>query len=124
MGYWDKRETKPVEEEPEEEITLSDYEKGCAETLGEMERSFRDRMKKENKRFQEVTDTGYWFAVCFTSREQREEFMKKIGLEPDLLYVDGREMAKAYKKALATPDLEFPKTQPFGKEYLERVREV
>lgn len=119
MGYWDKK--KPEPEEPvEETVTLEDIEKDTIEELGEVEKGFRERMKQENKRFRDMCDTEYWCCVCFTSREQKEEFLKKIGMDTDLKYIDGHEMAKAFRKSLKTPDLEFAQIRPFDKEYLDR----
>lgn len=120
MGYWDKM--TPVEAEAEA-VDLEQLEAEGLEAAGEIEQAFRDRMKQEKERYRDVCDSEYWFAVCFTSRAQRNEFLKKIGIDPELKYIDGHEMAKAYRKAIKTPDLEFAQTRPFDKEYLKRVRE-
>lgn len=123
MGYWDKQNVKP--EEPEEEInSLADLEEETLSELGEVEKSFRERMKNENKRFRDMCDTEYWCCVCFTSREQKEEFLQKIGMDTDLKYIDGHEMAKAFRKSLKTPDLEFAKIKAFDKEYLDRAAKL
>lgn len=119
MGYWDKKKPEP-EEPAEETVTLEDIEKDTLEELGEVEKGFRERMKQENKRFRDMCDTEYWCCVCFTSRDQKEEFLKKIGMDTDLKYIDGHEMAKAFRKSLKTPDLEFAQVRPFDKEYLDR----
>lgn len=123
MGYWDKQTAKPGE--PVEEInSLADLEEETLSELGEVEKSFRERMKNENKRFRDMCDTEYWCCVCFTSREQKEEFLQKIGMETDLKYIDGHEMAKAFRKSLKTPDLEFAKIKAFDKEYLDRAAKL
>lgn len=125
MGYWDKE--KIVEPEVEEEdtgMTLEELEQGSLEDLGEVEKSFRERMKQENSRFRDMCDTEYWFAVCFTSRAQKEEFLEKIGMDTDLKYIEGREMAKAFRKSIKTPDLEFAQIRPFDKEYLNRSADL
>ena len=46
--------------------------------LGEIERGFRERRKTEAKRFEDATDSEFWFAVCFDSREQKEAFLKAL----------------------------------------------
>lgn len=122
MGYWDKRTAKS-EPEPEETTigSLKDLEDAMHEELGEIEKSFRARMEQENNRFRDMCDTEYWVCVCFTSRAQREEFMAKVGLPTDEKYINGREMAKAFRKSIKTPDLEFAKTRPHDKEYIKRV---
>lgn len=126
MGYWDKKNAanKVQEESQQEEDTLENLEKETLEELGDVEKSFRERMNAERKRFRDMCDTEYWFCVCFTSREQKEEFLKKIGMETDVKYIDGKDMARAYRKAIKTPDLDFAKVKPYDKEYCNRARDL
>ena len=126
MGYWDKKNAanKAQEESQQEEDTLENLEKETFEELGDVEKSFRERMNAESKRFRDMCDTEYWFCVCFTSREQKEEFLKKIGMETDVKYIDGKDMARAYRKAIKTPDLDFAKVKPYDKEYCNRARDL
>ena len=126
MGYWDKKNAanKVQEESQQEEDTLENLEKETLEELGDVEKSFRERMNAESKRFRDMCDTEYWFCVCFTSREQKEEFLKKIGMETDVKYIEGKDMARAYRKAIKTPDLDFAKVKPYDKEYCNRAREL
>jgi hypothetical protein len=42
--------------------------------------SFRERHEKERERFVDATDSEYWVCLCFDTREQKEEFLKKLGL--------------------------------------------
>lgn len=124
MGYLDRKKQKMTEMEMEqqpEEDSLEAVEGDILSELGDVEKGFRERMKAENKRFRDMCDTEYWFCVCFTSREQKEEFLRKIGLDVDEKYIDGKDMARAYRKSIKAPDMEFAKIQPFGKEYLDRV---
>lgn len=122
MGYWDKKTAEKAAEKEEEGLgDLRQLEESTLEELGGLEKSFRERMKQENNRFRDMCDTEYWVCVCFTSRAQREEFMTKVGLPTDEKYIDGREMAKAFRKSIKTPDLEFAQIQPFGKEYIDRA---
>lgn len=63
--------------------------------LDEVQASFRKRIKMENARFQNTTDSEYWFAMCFQTREQKEAFLKAMDLF--LIgdkYLDGVEVAK------------------------------
>lgn len=126
MGYWDKKNAanKVQEESQQEEDTLENLEKETLEELGDVEKSFRERMNAESKRFRDMCDTEYWFCVCFTSREQKEEFLKKIGMETDVKYIDGKDMARAYRKAIKTPELDFAKVKPYDKEYCNRARDL
>lgn len=63
--------------------------------LDEVQASFRERIKTENSRFQNTTDSEYWFAMCFQSREQKDAFLRAMNLF--LIgdkYLDGVEVAK------------------------------
>lgn len=119
MGFWDKGD-----ERPEEVGGLAELEAACIEELTATEKSFRDRMKNESSRFRDMCDTEYWFCVCFTSREQKNEFLEKVGLDTETKYFDGKEVAAAFKKSIKTPDLEFAKIKSFDKDFVERAREV
>lgn len=99
--------------------SLEQLEKDSAQELDEVAEGFRSRMKKENDRFVDVVDSGYWFCVCFTSAKQKEEFLDELGIPADEKYIDGREMARAYRKALKTPDTDFPQVRAFDKDYLK-----
>lgn len=55
---------------------------------------FRDRAKAEAKRYELATDSEYWLAVCFQSREQKEEFLRAVKMLADGdKYLDGRKLA-------------------------------
>lgn len=63
--------------------------------LDEVQASFRERIKTENSRFQNTTDSEYWFAMCFQSREQKDAFLRAMNLF--LIgdkYLNGVEVAK------------------------------
>lgn len=60
------------------------------------EQSFKARADAEAKRHLDAVDSEYWFAVCFQSREQKEQFLKLAKLfELGDKYLDGWEVAKA-----------------------------
>ena len=65
--------------------------------LNALQQGFKDRSDEEQKRFTLATDSEYWFCVCFSSREQKETFLKAM----DLIahgdkYLDGYEVAKKF----------------------------
>lgn len=120
MGYWDKREPEPKLRE-EGAVTLGQLEAQCESELGEVESSFRERLKNENQRFRDMCDTEYWCCLCFTSRAQKEEFLKSLGLDPEEKYIDGKEFARAVKRPVKTPDLKFAKIGKGSRDYLDRV---
>lgn len=58
--------------------------------------AFKDRQKQEQKRFQDATDSEYWFAVCFKTREEKEAFLKKHNLAAlGDKYLDGGKVDRA-----------------------------
>lgn len=66
--------------------------------------SFISRRNDEAKRFNDATDTEYWFAVHFPSREHKEAFLKAAGLT-DLgdKYLGGLDFAEALDVAVDWP---------------------
>ena len=125
MGYWDEREPKKTEiKAAPEDDSLEKLESECLEEIGAVEKGFRERMKVENDRFRDMCDTEYWFCACFTSRAQKEEFLRALNLDPSEKYIDGRELARAVKRPVKTPDLKFAKIKGFDKEYSDRAMEV
>lgn len=52
----------------------------CAEEVGEVEAAFRNRLAKEDKRKVAATDSEFWFAVYFQTREEKERFLRDFGL--------------------------------------------
>ena len=54
MGYWNDDEVK---ETKDDHIELEQLESECLDELGDVEKSFRERMGAENKRFRDMCDT-------------------------------------------------------------------
>ena len=70
--------------------------------LTELEQGIKDRKRAERDRFRAATDSEYWFAVCFTSRAQKETFLRAAGLwEHGDKYLDGRLVADRFGIELA-----------------------
>jgi hypothetical protein len=66
------------------------------ETDGLLE-GFRQRALQEQDRFTLATDSEFWFAVGFQSREQKEQFLREMGwTELGDKYLDGTVLAAAY----------------------------
>ena len=122
MSRWaDEKKKESVKGKKEDIPTLADHEQAVDEAITELQQAFRDRNEKEQSRFKDVCDSNYYFVVCFSNRPQMEEFCKKVGLDSDEIYIDGREFAKKIGKALEKPDTEFPKTQAFSKSWTDRA---
>ena len=128
MSKW--KETREAEireqQEAEERQKLEDSEKELASIVEESEllQKFKERHAKESKRRQDVTDSNYYFVVCFSNNDQLKEFCDQFGLNPDLLYMDGKYFAKNVNKALQTPDTDFPRVQAGSKDYRDRAMPI
>lgn len=118
MGYWNDNEVKKTKDD---HIELEQLESECLDELGDVEKSFRERMGAENKRFKDMCDTEYWCCICFTSRTQKEEFLESLEFDGDLKYIEGKEFARAVKRPVKTEDLRFARIGKGSKEYLGRL---
>ncbi len=77
-------------------------EEDSARELSALEQGIRDRAAAERDRFREATDTEYWFAVCFRTREDKEAFLERYDLyEKGDKYLLGPELDKAIEKHVA-----------------------
>jgi hypothetical protein len=59
--------------------------------------AFEERAKREQDRRADATDSRYWVALCFQTREEKEAFLIASGLADlaiDSDYLDGSEVAK------------------------------
>ena len=73
-------------------------EADCDAEFAAIDDAYRDRAKAEEKRFTKATDSEYWLAVCFADREEKERFLKAVGVKMNLLgdkYLTGRDLATA-----------------------------
>lgn len=79
-----------------------DLPSDCGKEFDALQASFEERVnregmaeraKAERDRFQKATDSEFWFAVCFTSREEKERALKALKVSKRMMgdkYVDGR----------------------------------
>lgn len=78
--------------------TPEEAEVQALEEVTEVLKGFKDRAKREDQRFTDATDSEYWVAVCFQTREQKEEFLRKAGwIDLGDKYLDGMLVAEAMK---------------------------
>mgnify|MGYP001577400162 CR=1 FL=1 len=62
--------------------------------MSELLKKFKASAKEEQRLFQQNIDSEYWVAICFQSREQKEEFLRLAGwLQFGDKYLDGLEVA-------------------------------
>lgn len=73
-----------------------DLEVDALTELDAIQVAFRDRRRQEERRFKQATDSEFWVAICFESREQKESFLRNAALS-DLgdKYLDGTRVAQA-----------------------------
>ncbi|WP_278976737.1 hypothetical protein [Oligella urethralis] len=71
-----------------------DLESDLLNDLDAVKQGFRERAKIENSRFEDVTDSEYWFAMCFKTRDQKERFLRAMAwIEYGDKYLNGIEIA-------------------------------
>lgn len=81
-----------------------DYTDNLAEDCGRefeaLQKGFKARAKAERDRFTRATDSEFWFAVCFETREEKEAFLRAAGVKKQIMgdkYLDGRKLAQVLK---------------------------
>lgn len=78
-----------------------------------LQAAFKRAAAREQKSFEDMTDSEYWVALCFATREAKEAFLQKLGLlELGDKYLDGHDAAKILKITLDTEPLHIPKPKP------------
>lgn len=107
---------KMQQEQEQQFESLAEVESGFLDDIKELHSAFRDKAQKENKRFMDVTNTDYYFCVCFRSQEQMKEFCKSVGLDPQQIYIDGKEFARKIGRVVKSPDPVLPRQQGGWKE--------
>ena len=71
--------------------------------------AFQKRAKEEEKRREIATDSEFWFAVCFQTREQKDQFLKNAGLiQIGDKYLDGVRVAKKLKVDISPANVSYP----------------
>lgn len=81
---------------PEEDEPVRDPKEQIEAEIAHAESEFSARAKVEAMRFEEATDSEFWFAVCFQTRAQKDAFIDAMGWRKDLgdKYLDGVEVAR------------------------------
>lgn len=81
---------------------------------------FQERAKREDERFRIATDSEFWFAVCFQSREQKEAFLQAMGwIQNGNKYLDGITLAN--QAGITLPKVDLPKPRPFSRKLIDLV---
>lgn len=70
-------------------------EADSAAELSALQEAFKARAKQEAQRFRDVTDSEFWVAVCFQTREDKERFLRALNLiQLGDKYIDGHKAAQ------------------------------
>lgn len=87
----------PVDD-PIEAVEPSDsLEEEAKAEFNEVVKAYRQRAKRETKRFVDATDSEYWFCTYFRSRKDCEKFLAAAGVKARLngdKYINGYDLAK------------------------------
>lgn len=100
LGALEDLELDTPERNPDDPIPDLDYPNMTNEAVAVAETSavleaFKARAKAEQERFALATDSEYWVAVCFQTREQKEFFLAASKLlKAGDKYIDGALVAK------------------------------
>lgn len=85
--------------------------------------AFKARAMAEAARVKAVTDSEYWFCMCFQNREQVEEFLRQTGWgKEDAKYVDGVNVARSLKVKLPEAPKVATKTRKANGRLMRLVR--
>lgn len=149
MGYWEEREAKekktksrwseePEEQEEQEEEKIEYPENGDNinfEALDQYEQEsnahakdvlnaiddLAAQVKAQKVHMGDITSATYWFAVCFNTQDQKEEFLDKMGFNPTDTFLGGKEFAKKCGIKLEAPSRLYNTRKIFVK-YQNRAR--
>jgi hypothetical protein len=114
------------ESEPENTTPLGfEMEQAPREEMNAILQGFKSRSEREDQRVLDATDSEYWVALCFQTREQKEEFLTKLRLI-DLgdKYIDGMKAAKVLGVKLESRIPDMPRHRPFDREYLDIALDI
>lgn len=75
--------------------TTGNAEEDSVTELDALAEGFRSRREREDARFKDATDSGYYFAVVFRSNEDRDDLLKQLGIGlEDSWWTNGYELAR------------------------------
>ena len=100
VGYQNPAENPMNKVEP-----TGDAEEDSHREFEALAEGFRERRDKEEARYKDATDSGYYFAVVFRSNEDRDAFVSELNMAlEDGWWLNGYDVARKLK-------FEIPETQ-------------
>lgn len=118
------------ERHPDDPIPDLDYENMTNEAVAVAETSavleaFKARAQREKERFRLATDSEYWVAVCFQTREQKEHFLQVTKLlKAGDKYIDGALVAKVLGITLPPADVPYNTSAKVDKKLAALVKDL
>lgn len=96
----------PVEDPLKDVEYSGNNETDSKRELEAISEGWRQRRDMESDRFEETTDSEYWFAVCFKTRADKEAFLGKIKQIAWLgdKYLNGYDFAEALEIPVERPE--------------------
>ncbi|MDU6127679.1 MAG: hypothetical protein E6658_10525 [Veillonella sp.] len=94
----------PKTADPLGDVEYTDsLEEDSKRELTAMEAAYRERAKNEEKRKKYATDSEHWVAICFSTREDKEAWIKSVVGDFSLgdKYINGYKLATAMGVDLA-----------------------
>lgn len=71
--------------------------------------AYKAARENEIQQYSDITDSEFWFCVCFASREDKATFLQAIGLfEEQDKYVDGYKLAEAFNERMVAVNKNLP----------------
>jgi hypothetical protein len=93
-----------------EDAVIDALEAQAASEVSEVLAAIKAGERSNDQRFDDATDSEYWFCICFQTREQKEEFLNLVGwTEIGDKYLDGMKVAKAMGLKLTSRIPELPR---------------
>lgn len=104
-------------------IDQDDLQDAADETMSEALRLIIEQKKASQERFRIVADPEFFLVVCFQSRDQKEDFLKKANWD-DLgdKYINGLEVAR--RMGVDTPAISIEPLKVRGKLKLFKASEI
>lgn len=103
-------------------ISVDDLEKEAAAESFAILDAFKKRAADENARLTDATDSEFWIAMCFQTREQKDEFLRKANFDKfGDKYLDGMKVAEQMGIKLESEVPPNRKISKFGGAYLKRI---
>lgn len=90
--------------------------------LTALQQAWEDKKAKAKEAYANAFDSGFWFAVCFLNREQKDAFLTALGInleETDSQYLDGIDLAERLKIDL--PGDAYPKLRSSDRRLVEAL---